>query len=96
MTLYNVHQAKTQLSKLLQLAEQGQEVIIARDGKPVARLSKYVGNNFPVRRFGQLEGLMTEAEIDALLAPDQEIIDAFDEAILKPLDIPRRAGPDIE
>ena len=34
----NVHQAKTQLSKLLQLAEDGEEVIIARNGKPAARL----------------------------------------------------------
>jgi len=35
----NVHEAKTQLSKLLQLAEAGEEVIIARNGKPSVRLA---------------------------------------------------------
>ncbi|WP_213697465.1 type II toxin-antitoxin system Phd/YefM family antitoxin [Acetomicrobium sp.] len=34
----NVHEAKTNLSKLLAQVEEGKEVIIARAGKPVARL----------------------------------------------------------
>ncbi|HEV8605274.1 MAG TPA: type II toxin-antitoxin system prevent-host-death family antitoxin [Tepidisphaeraceae bacterium] len=34
----NVHQAKTSLSKLLARVERGEEIIIARSGKPVARL----------------------------------------------------------
>lgn len=38
MTMVNVHQAKTQLSQLLEQACAGEEVIIARAGKPVARL----------------------------------------------------------
>ena len=38
MTTVNVQEAKTQLSKLLGLVEAGEEVIIARYGKPVARL----------------------------------------------------------
>jgi prevent-host-death family protein len=33
---YNIHEAKTILSKLLQKAEKGQEVIISKSGKPVA------------------------------------------------------------
>ena len=37
----NVHEAKTQLSRLLLNVESGEEVIIARDGKPVARLVRY-------------------------------------------------------
>jgi antitoxin (DNA-binding transcriptional repressor) of toxin-antitoxin stability system len=36
--LVNVHQAKTHLSQLLQEVEQGQEVVIARSGVPIARL----------------------------------------------------------
>jgi prevent-host-death family protein len=35
----NIHEAKTQLSKLLAAVEAGDEVIIANAGKPVARLS---------------------------------------------------------
>ncbi len=38
----NVHQAKTQLSKLLAEVEKGREIIVARDGKPVARLVPFV------------------------------------------------------
>jgi prevent-host-death family protein len=34
----SVHEAKTQLSRLLDLLEQGEEVIIVRHGQPVARL----------------------------------------------------------
>jgi prevent-host-death family protein len=34
----NVHEAKTNLSKLLNQVSEGQEIIIARSGKPVARL----------------------------------------------------------
>jgi prevent-host-death family protein len=38
MTEVNVHQAKTQLSQLLHRVEAGEKVVIARAGKPVARL----------------------------------------------------------
>ena len=38
MTTVNVHQAKTHLSRLLAKEARGDEVIIARGGKPVARL----------------------------------------------------------
>jgi len=34
----NVHEAKTQLSKLLELVEEGETVVIARHGRPVAEL----------------------------------------------------------
>lgn len=37
----NMHQAKTHFSKLVAQAERGEETIIARDGKPVARLIPY-------------------------------------------------------
>jgi prevent-host-death family protein len=38
MTTVNVHEAKTHFSKLLQRAASGEEIIIARAGKPVAML----------------------------------------------------------
>ena len=38
MLVVNVHQAKTQLSRLLAQVESGEEVVIARRGEPVARL----------------------------------------------------------
>lgn len=38
MTVVNVQEAKTQLSRLLSLVEAGEEVVIARYGRPIARL----------------------------------------------------------
>ncbi len=38
MSIVNVHQAKTHLSRLLAEMEAGEDVVIARDGEPVARL----------------------------------------------------------
>ena len=38
MPTVNVHQAKTHLSRLLARVEAGEEIVIARNGKPVARL----------------------------------------------------------
>jgi prevent-host-death family protein len=45
MKTVNIHEAKTQLSRLLGRVEQGEEIVIARAGRPVARLS-------PVRPMG--------------------------------------------
>jgi len=38
MAIFNIHEAKTHFSKLLELVMSGEEVIIAKAGKPVARL----------------------------------------------------------
>ena len=40
MTTVNVHEAKTYLSRLLAQVEAGEEVVIARNGKPIAQLVK--------------------------------------------------------
>ncbi|MEB3196517.1 MAG: type II toxin-antitoxin system prevent-host-death family antitoxin [Candidatus Sericytochromatia bacterium] len=42
MEIYNVHEAKTHLSRLLELVEAGEEILIARAGKPAARLVPFV------------------------------------------------------
>ena len=38
MSTVTIHQAKTNLSKLIERASQGEEIIIARGAKPVAKL----------------------------------------------------------
>ena len=38
MTIYNIHEAKTHFSKLLEQVLNGEEVVIAKAGKPVARI----------------------------------------------------------
>jgi prevent-host-death family protein len=55
MKQVNIHEAKTELSKLVERAEAGEEIVIARAGKPAARLvplSKVRGH----RRLGPLDG----------------------------------------
>jgi prevent-host-death family protein len=55
MSVINVHAAKTQLSRLLEAAAAGEEVIIAKAGKPVARLVP-IDATLPPRRLGILDG----------------------------------------
>lgn len=55
---YTVHQAKTNLSKLIAQACKGEEVIIARGKEPVARLVP-VTPEAPKRLAGTLKGLVT-------------------------------------
>lgn len=47
MQLTNIHQAKSHLSKLLELVFQGEEVIICKAGKPIAKLIKYSPQDQP-------------------------------------------------
>jgi prevent-host-death family protein len=55
MTSVTIDEAKTQLSKLIERVEGGEEVIITRDEKPVARLVPYVQER-PQRSFGSIRG----------------------------------------
>jgi prevent-host-death family protein len=76
MPTVNIYEAKTQLSKLVDLASSGTDVVIARSSKPVARLTSLK----PEKRtivFGLLEGEGWIAEdFDAPL-PD-EILAEFE------------------
>jgi prevent-host-death family protein len=51
----NIHEAKTHLSRILRAVEKGKEVIITRNGDPVARLSPIEGTPRD-RHFGELKG----------------------------------------
>ena len=66
----NVHQAKTHLSRLLADVERGEEVIIARAGKPIARLVRFDLRDGP-RILGLDRGIVRVPEdFDAPLPPD--------------------------
>jgi prevent-host-death family protein len=76
MRTVNIHAAKTQLSRLVDAAAAGEEIIIAKSGKPVARLGPLLGPR-QKRRLGILAGkLRVPEDFDAPL-PD-EIVDAFE------------------
>ncbi|MBI2315437.1 type II toxin-antitoxin system Phd/YefM family antitoxin [Candidatus Daviesbacteria bacterium] len=55
MQIYNIHEAKTNLSKLIEKTSKGEEVIIAKAGKPVAKLSSYKEKLKP-RKLGLWKG----------------------------------------
>lgn len=75
-TVVNIHQAKTHLSRLIERVRQGEEIMIARAGKPVARLVPVVAR--PSRRVpGSAQGLVeVSPDFDAPL-PD-EILEGFE------------------
>jgi len=61
MSIINIYEAKTQLSRLVEQAAAGKDVIIARGGKPVARLTQL--ENGPRKiRFGLLKGKVKVAK----------------------------------
>jgi prevent-host-death family protein len=57
-TRVTVHEAKTHLSRLLERVEGGEEIVIARGRKPVARLVPIGRGERGGRRFGSLKGLV--------------------------------------
>lgn len=80
----NIYEAKTQLSKLVDRAASGEEIVIARNGRPVARL-------VPLQRAGRTGRGSLRGQI--WMAPDfdetpQEVLDALDE----PIDPPEHRG----
>ncbi len=78
----NIFEAKTNLSRLIGKVEQGEDVIIARAGKPVARLTGLVPDK-PTIRFGGLKGKIWIADdFDAPL-PD-EILAEFEDGPIFP------------
>lgn len=73
----NVYQAKTKLSELLDRAAAGEEIVISRHGRPVARLVAYAPAPGKRRKLGLLAGKWDVPEdFDAPL-PD-EVLDTFE------------------
>ena len=71
----NVHEAKTHLSKLLKRVAAGEEIIISKAGKPIAKLTPM--RDRAQRRFGVDEGVFEVPEdFDAAL-PD-EVLQTFE------------------
>ena len=57
----NVHEAKTHLSRLLERAHAGEEIVIAKSGEPYARLVP-LANRTPKREPGTLKGFVVLGE----------------------------------
>jgi prevent-host-death family protein len=66
----NIHEAKTQLSRLIAKVEQGEEVVIARAGEPVAKLVR-ADRPKQGRNLGEYAGkIWIAADFDAPLDPE--------------------------
>ncbi|MDR1124921.1 MAG: type II toxin-antitoxin system Phd/YefM family antitoxin [Deltaproteobacteria bacterium] len=77
MQQVNIHYAKTNLSKLIEKAVQGESFVIAKSGKPMVTVRAYTPPPDPARRLGFLKGRlevpedfdsMGEEEIQAMFA----------------------------
>jgi prevent-host-death family protein len=55
LRIVNMHEAKSQLSRLVCKVQEGEEILIAKAGKPVARLTRVELKTDP-RRFGTAKG----------------------------------------
>jgi prevent-host-death family protein len=66
----NIHEAKTQLSRLLSRVERGEEIVIARAGRPVARLLPFEARGARRVLGGDEDSVWIAADFDAPLPED--------------------------
>ena len=71
MVLRNMSEAKAELSKLVELAQKGEDVVIAKAGKAVVRIVLYTGPTEP-RKPGALKGKIRIAPDFDVLPSDME------------------------
>jgi prevent-host-death family protein len=76
METINVHEAKTHFSRLLDRAQEGEEFVIAKAGRPMARLGPLAGQG-KKRRLGLLDGKFRVPDDFNESLPD-EVIAAFE------------------
>lgn len=82
MTMVNIHEAKTHLSRLLERIEAGESITIARAGKPVADLVPHARVDLV---FGGGAGTIVIEPGHDMDAPDPEIIKIFEQSAAAPL-----------
>jgi prevent-host-death family protein len=70
MAQVGMHEAKTKLSQLVERAESGEEIVIARNGKPVARLVPVSSTSSLASVRGAWRGRVELAEDFDELPPD--------------------------
>jgi prevent-host-death family protein len=91
MDVTNIHEAKTHLSRLLDRVASGEEIVIAKAGKPVARLVPYKESLKPNRKPGSMKGkIWISPDFDKA---DKEIEALFYEGPIEPpVRHPRSSG----
>lgn len=83
---FNVHDAKSNLSKLIDRAHAGEEIVIAKAGKPYARLMPLPSVSDGPRQPGRFKHLLRSMSEEAVMAPcfTEAEIEAFENASIDP------------
>lgn len=83
MRQVNIHEAKTRFSELVAAVEAGEEIVVARAGKPVLRLVKEAPAKTSYRKGGAWKDL-GEWNEEAWRRADEEILADFEDSINRP------------
>jgi prevent-host-death family protein len=83
MRKVNIHEAKTTLSQLVEAAEGGEDVLIARAGRPVARLTRVRTGRGGIK-LGTLKGMFKRVSRDFDAPLPESVLGVFDENALEP------------
>jgi prevent-host-death family protein len=77
MEMHNVHDAKTHFSKLLDRVERGEQIVIARNGRPVAQLAAYQPRRRRRVRPSAWKDLVPDISLEEFDAANEEIARDF-------------------
>jgi prevent-host-death family protein len=83
MRKVNIHEAKTTLSQLVEAAEAGEDVLIARAGRPVARLTRVRAGRGGIK-LGTLKGMFKHVRRDFDAPLPESVFAGFDRNALEP------------
>jgi antitoxin (DNA-binding transcriptional repressor) of toxin-antitoxin stability system len=81
MQTVNIHEAKTQLSRLIDQAVKGESFIIAKAGKPLVKVTRlYAPSAGQIRRLGFMEGqIAVPDDFDSMGAKEIELLFGYEE-----------------
>lgn len=81
----NIHEAKTNFSKLVRRAEEGEEIVVRRGSDPVARIAPLERKRGGVTGFGSMKGeIWIDPDDPDLKQADREIERLFEESEVVP------------
>ncbi len=85
-TTFNVHEAKTHLSRLIDRASAGEDIVLAKAGEPKVRLVPITPLEKPKRKPGRFKHLLKDVPSDIWFEPtfSDEELDAFENADIDP------------
>ena len=85
-TTFNVHEAKTHLSRLIDRASAGEDIVLAKAGEPKVRLVPITPLKKPRRQPGRFKHLLKDVPSDIWFEPtfSDEELDAFENADIVP------------